>query len=197
MTRASSSWERSPSACTARWTRYEPAPATHTWPDPALGAASSARPQRPVRPVGGELALCPRRGTYRAPGRREDREEPVAGGVHNPPAVVHDRRPEDLVVAVPYGAVADPEPLQQPGGPLHVGEQERHHAGRELVHVRHHLMGGPPRPQAIGSALRGARCHPARGRSRTGESPGADDVRTGTPHGSRRGADVHLGRPAP
>src|SRR3954454_77375 len=179
MTRGSSSWERSPSACTARWTRYEPAHATHTWPDPVLGAATSARPQRP-RP--GQSAAssrrAPRRGTYRAPGRREDREEPVAGVVHNPPAVVHDRRPEDLVVAVPYGAVAGPEPLQQPGGPLHVGEQERHHAGRELVHVRHHLMGGPPRPQAIGSALRGARCHPAGGRSRAGESSGADYVRT-------------------
>ena len=71
-----------------------------------------------------------------AGGREEHGEEGVALGAHLTAVALGNRRPEDGVVAGLDVPVPLPEPLQQPGRALHVGEQEGDGTGGKVSHVR-------------------------------------------------------------
>ena len=109
-------------------------------PDPKLDAVGPGAARQP--PSGRD------RGPHRFRRSLEDHEERIALGAHLVAATRGDRRSEDLGVAILHGPVAVAEPLQEPGRPLDIGEQEGDGAGRTLVSGHPADDGAPPESAA-------------------------------------------------
>jgi hypothetical protein len=86
--------------------------------------------------VGGQASLGDHRGPDRRRGAAERHEEGVAFGADLNASALGDGFAHDRRMLVPDGRVSIAELLEQPGGALDVGEQERDRPGRQLRHLR-------------------------------------------------------------
>ena len=67
---------------------------------------------------------------------REDREGGVALSVDDAPSTSFNHVLEESPVVVQHAGVGRAELLEQPCGPLDIGEEEGHRSGRERLHER-------------------------------------------------------------
>jgi hypothetical protein len=94
-----------------------------------------------------QCALCSSGGRDGRGGARERDEEGVALGVDFDSVMLAPCLAEDAVMLGEHRRVPIAELLQQPRGPLDIGEEERHRAGRKLAQHRPILPGPGPHDQ--------------------------------------------------